>query len=842
MIDKVLSRFKIKTKVVLFVLPFVISISAVGLTGLYASGMLQSRMEISNNVLQSLTGFKELYGSLDAFLKDTTEANRDKVHTDLSDQADVLSATRSRIGAEGVGAGTLDEAVQHVNVVDGIVQKLWTLKTQQNDTTAAIDAVRQEVTSRRIAVTMAVNEMDQSIRSDEGKAKDVLRDADNLWKGGDYLSTFGGDFRNVFNPDAKLKLVSERMADLRRYKRSIAASLPPTKKNLGESLDATIKGLETALAAKDKTIEEQATEVGTLVSRFMQTSSQLQLVAQIKAREATRIFGSMDQRVLTAQSILGDTRQLVEAVYTLESAAGRFLGDRSSDNLNQLKNTAGDVTNAIAVLGGNASNLEFYHDLSVTTMPQVANLKKLADQLVAIDAEREEQFKASRVEIDAIWNGLTAFAELQKQTAGSERQEANGISILATTLGIILAISGGIALVLTLQRPIGQITGAMRRLAEGRLDTSISGEARGDEIGDMARALGIFKENALAKIRIEAEGEQQRSEADDERRRNDAEKQEVDRQITFAVDQLAAGLGRLAQGDISTTIDTPFTGRLERLRQDFNQSLSRLQSTISRITDNVRMIQGNGNQMAYSAEDLSKRTEQQAASLEETAAAVEEITVTVRSSAERAREADAIVRDTKRSADNSAVVVGDAIQAMQRIEDASRHIEQIIDVIDEIAFQTNLLALNAGIEAARAGEAGKGFAVVAQEVRELAQRSASAAQEIKSLIDKSSAEVSGGARLVQQTGEVLTRIGQQIATISQHVETISTAAQDQSRALAEVNGSVNQMDQMTQKNAAMVEETTAASRELANEADALLALVSQFKLGTTAKAYAARAA
>ena len=155
MIDKVLSRFKIKTKVVLFVLPFVISISAVGLTGLYASGMLQSRMEISNNVLQSLTGFKELYGSLDAFLKDTTEANRDKVHTDLSDQADVLSATRSRIGAEGVGAGTLDEAVQHVNVVDGIVQKLWTLKTQQNDTTAAIDAVRQEVTSRRIAVTMA---------------------------------------------------------------------------------------------------------------------------------------------------------------------------------------------------------------------------------------------------------------------------------------------------------------------------------------------------------------------------------------------------------------------------------------------------------------------------------------------------------------------------------------------------------------------------------------------------------------------------------------------------------------------------------------------------------------
>ncbi len=197
MIDKVLSRFKIKTKVVLFVLPFVVSISAVGLTGLYASGMLQSRMEISNNVLQSLTGFKELYASLDAFLKDTTEANRDKVHADLADQAAVLAVTRGQIGAGGVGAGTLDEAVQHVNVVDGIVQKLWTLKSQQNDTTAAIDKVRQEVINRRIAVTMAVNQMDQSIRADEGKAKAVLRDADNLWKGGDYLATFGVRIANA---------------------------------------------------------------------------------------------------------------------------------------------------------------------------------------------------------------------------------------------------------------------------------------------------------------------------------------------------------------------------------------------------------------------------------------------------------------------------------------------------------------------------------------------------------------------------------------------------------------------------------------------------------------------
>jgi methyl-accepting chemotaxis protein len=247
------------------------------------------------------------------------------------------------------------------------------------------------------------------------------------------------------------------------------------------------------------------------------------------------------------------------------------------------------------------------------------------------------------------------------------------------------------------------------------------------------------------------------------------------------------------------------------------------------------MIQNNGNQMAASAEDLSKRTEQQAASLEETAAAVDQITVTVRSSAERAKDADVIVREAKRSADDSAVVVNNAIDAMTRIEDASRQIEQIIGVIDEIAFQTNLLALNAGIEAARAGDAGKGFAVVAMEVRELAQRSAAAAQEIKGLINKSTREVNSGSQFVQETGTVLEKISGQIVTISQHVEMIARASHDQSSALQEVNSTVNQMDQMTQKNAAMVEETTAASRELANEADALMHLIQQFKIEAEAE-------
>ncbi|MDP9590477.1 UNVERIFIED_ORG: methyl-accepting chemotaxis protein [Shinella zoogloeoides] len=378
-------------------------------------------------------------------------------------------------------------------------------------------------------------------------------------------------------------------------------------------------------------------------------------------------------------------------------------------------------------------------------------------------------------------------------------------------------------------RPLRALIDAVGAIAQGRLDTDIPSRDKANEFGQIARALEVFRENAQRRIDMEAVAQRQNEEAAAEREKVDTEKRETDRQIDFAVNQLAAGLGRLAQGDLSETIDVPFSGRLEQLRQDFNDSLSRLQGTLGSIRANAVAIQSSGAEMRWSADDLSRRTESQAASLEQTAAAVDEITVTVRSSAERAQEANSRVAETKASADSSSAVVTSAIEAMGRIEDASRKIEQIIEVIDDIAFQTNLLALNAGIEAARAGEAGKGFAVVAQEVRELAQRSAEAAKEIKGLIDKSTQEVSTGASLVQETGAVLAAISRQIVGISDHVALIATASRDQSAALQEVNGSVNQMDQMTQQNASMVESTTSASRQLAGQADELMALIGQFR-------------
>ncbi|ANL70814.1 methyl-accepting chemotaxis protein [Rhizobium phaseoli] len=413
-------------------------------------------------------------------------------------------------------------------------------------------------------------------------------------------------------------------------------------------------------------------------------------------------------------------------------------------------------------------------------------------------------------------------------------QRMNELLMLVLGIGAVVMLLVGVLAFYAIRlsvKPLQALTASVHSISSGDLDKPIPCLEKKNEFGEIGRALSLFRDSALARRDLETEAAEQRALSDAERARNDADKRSLDSQIDFAVNQLAAGLGRLSQGDVSQTIGTPFVGRLEQLRVDFNTSLLRLQDTLSGIRDSASTIQRNSGAVSASADELSKRTEAQAANLEETAAAVEEITVTVRSSAERAREANNVVAATKKTADNSGTVVGDAVAAMERIEGASQRIEQIIEVIDDIAFQTNLLALNAGIEAARAGEAGKGFAVVAQEVRELAQRSADAAREIKSLIETSSREVTAGSELVQKTGSVLASISQEIIAISGHVETIATASRDQSAALQEVNGSVNAMDQMTQKNASMVAETTQASRLLAGEADTLMSLIERFRLG-----------
>ncbi len=360
------------------------------------------------------------------------------------------------------------------------------------------------------------------------------------------------------------------------------------------------------------------------------------------------------------------------------------------------------------------------------------------------------------------------------------------------------------------------------RWPKGLMGRKAGAEALGRELSALVKGVLLDMDLAIS-VYIEASEEQ--------RRKLEAERAEGARQLALVVDALAGGLNGVSGGDLTMRLSQPFPPEFVKLQQDFNAAQEKLQDAMTAIVRTAQGIKSGAGEISQAADDLSRRTEQQAASLEETAAALDQITATVRKTAEGATHAGAVVASAKAGAEESGEAARGAVAAMTEIEQSAKQISQIIGVIDEIAFQTNLLALNAGVEAARAGDAGKGFAVVASEVRALAQRSADAAKEIKALISASSAQVDHGVDLVGRTGKALERLVAQIAEINGVVSEIVASAHEQSSGLAEVNTAVNQMDQVTQQNAAMVEQSTAASHSLAGEAQELASLIARFRVG-----------
>ncbi|KJF74579.1 methyl-accepting chemotaxis protein [Agrobacterium arsenijevicii] len=428
------------------------------------------------------------------------------------------------------------------------------------------------------------------------------------------------------------------------------------------------------------------------------------------------------------------------------------------------------------------------------------------EQLIQVMNDGRERLTASTN--TTIWTALVSIAF---------------VSLALIALGLFISSRG-------ITTPIARLRERMGSLAAGDTASEIAGMDRRDEVGQMAAAVQAFRESAIERLRLENETQANRSTSEKDRIEREKQKAKEAADVQFAVDNLAAALSKIAQGDVTYRIVQPFVSSLDGIRGDFNRAAEQLQSTLNQVAQNARGIDSGANEIRAAADDLARRTEQQAAGVEETAAALEEITTTVKDSTKRAQEAGHLVGRAKVGAEKSGEVVQKAVAAMEQIATSANEISNIIGVIDEIAFQTNLLALNAGVEAARAGEAGKGFAVVAQEVRELAQRSAGAAKEIKNLITTSNGQVQQGVQLVGETGRALELIVTEVQEINRHVAAIAESAQEQSSGLQQINTAVNQMDQDTQKNAAMVEESTAASHGLAREASSLNRLLAQFKL------------
>ncbi len=405
-----------------------------------------------------------------------------------------------------------------------------------------------------------------------------------------------------------------------------------------------------------------------------------------------------------------------------------------------------------------------------------------------------------------------------------------GIPILILSFSLLFLIRNSIG------GGLNTATQAMLQLAEGHLGVEIPSVQRRDEVGTICRALVVFKDAAGQRLRLEEEAVQRREAEAAELALRESEASEAARRQSQVVSAMAIGLERLSQGDLIARLTDAFATEYEELRRHFNLAAETLQATMMEVASTAHTIESGASEISSAANDLSRRTEQQAASLEQTAAALDEITATVRKTAEGAAQVQAVVSTVKDDAERSDEVVRRAIVAMGEIEKSSQQVGQIVGVIDEIAFQTNLLALNAGVEAARAGDAGRGFAVVASEVRALAQRSADAAREIKKLISTSAAEVGRGVQLVDETGQALQRIVGHVATVNGAVTEITASTREQARGLAEVNTAVNHMDQVTQQNAAMVEQSTAASHSLAEEAQALTRLTGHFQIGGPATA------
>jgi methyl-accepting chemotaxis protein len=494
-----------------------------------------------------------------------------------------------------------------------------------------------------------------------------------------------------------------------------------------------------------------------------------------------------------------------------------------------------------------------------------ANRKAVNDQLVEASARN---YKA----VNDITAELHAFAarEIPLLIGLSA-----GIALLTIALGLAISM-------LTITRPITRLASGMNVLAQGDTRADVFGAGRKDEIGQMAGSVQVFKDNMIAREKAEADIAEQRRVTEEQRAAREARERKAIEEISDLCDKAAAGsldtrlneadkegflltisqrlngltgmlkqmtdelagvTGGMAHGDLTRKVTGSYQGVFGDLKDSVNGMADKLRDFAGRLAESAELVKSASAEISTGSQDLAQRTESQAASIEETAASMHEITTTVKQNADNAQAASQLAAVARDAANKGGEVMGDVVNAMGRIEGSAGKIADIVGLIEEIAFQTNLLALNASVEAARAGEAGKGFAVVAQEVRSLAQRAADASRDIKALITESNGQVREGGKLVGQAGETLTEIVGAVKKVTDIVSEIAAASREQSTGLEQINTAVGSMDEMTQRNGALVEETSASAQALSEQAAELAKLVGFFRTGSgSAAAPAVRAA
>ena len=682
------------------------------------------------------------------------------------------------------------------------------------------------------------------------------------------LYGFTGDQQSLADARVAMKALEELLAD------TIAHMLDPQRKSwlqemtaLYESYRSDVDKMALARAEGDRLVNTVLAPLGKkMVDNLRDLSRQ---AAEAKNVELVARIAPVQERLLSAR--LSASRFTASPS---QAAADEALG--RIDDATKLSNGMADwfqTPEQKRSAGEIDDSAEKYRDTFVAASKDVLAAHELANVTMANTAHifAETAHKVSDNQHAALNHTREEMNDIIANASALETWIAVGAAIFGLLFAWIIArgITG----------PVNEMTATMTTLAAGNNNVQVPALDNQDEIGEMAKAVEVFKQNAIEKVRMD-EAEKQRLEA--ERKAAEAQRareQVIGEEIATLIDAVAKGeltsrldlagkdgfyramseginrltdtvqtaiadiarvVGALAQGDLNQRITAHYEGAFDGLKQDVNATSEKLAEIVGNITRSTEAISQASNEVSAGSSDLAERTEQQASSLEETAASMEELGATVRSAAENAQRANRTATDARQSAEQGGEVAVKAVEAMKRIEQASRKITEIIGVIDEIAFQTNLLALNAAVEAARAGDAGKGFAVVAQEVRVLAQRSAQASKEIKTLILDSDQQVQSGVDLVKKAGDSLSGIVSGVQQVAALISEIAAASKEQASALDEINSAVASMDEMTQKNAALVEETTAAAQSMNGQAGDLTELVAFFKLErsrTTAPAH-----
>ncbi|RFB83448.1 methyl-accepting chemotaxis protein [Rhizobium leguminosarum bv. trifolii] len=824
LIDRLLQRMRIVTKVLFFVVPLIVLIAGIGLFGYFTAGTLNGQMTLTRQTIDTLSSFQQLRSALTAFTDLPSAATRDRLIASISDQ---------QKGAATLDAMLIDPAQkQQIAAVrelgakmQGGADALWAVSQERVSTEQAVDDAVAGLFKESQTARKQLDVLQDQANGKEAFVRALLLDA--------------SAYKNLAGRIAKLRKATAAAADPQKLGQAIGSLLPPLVKEVADSGALASDKAQSQIAALKPVLDKLAPmakdsnltlEAYAAVDQDLQgLQEQFAKLASGNADTAIERFTGMDASISTLRSMVAIVNAAFKSIDDLRlhlSELNRRVDAASRDAvLADLKALRDSAAKLVPLSGKNAA----LQDLAKKIEPSLATIEKDTSLLISIaDRWRADKEAATALVADAS-HTLEQFVSTAQESGREISQRSATMSLAAMIAGTVLAIIGGLMLIETLRGPLKRITQTMMRLADGDLNVPIGDGKRGDEIGDMIRSVTVFRDQALEKTRLEEVAETNRARDEREQSRRAAEQARIEAEQSEALNALSDMLGKLANGNLAAEMSEDLAADYVAMARTYNHAIDALRLTLAEVRNSTYEIAEGSTNLSGAADDLARRTEQQAAALEESSRVLGELTDSVRTTAENARQTSLSVAEAHRQAEHSAAVVAKAVDAMGAINRSSEKVTSIIGVIDEIAFQTNLLALNAGVEAARAGEAGRGFAVVAQEVRELAQRCAKAAREIKDLISNSASQVGAGVTLVEETGHALSAIMKHFTSINGLVQVISASTTTQYKGIDEVNNAVRDVEHITQHNAAMVEENTAEIHRLRQQVELLNERISHFQ-------------